>query len=131
MTLRLKKKSLEFTLYAKHYVWFVNTLVCACKVNLVLNKETCFEAIDGSGVEIHLFLTSGLYEYEVQIQFPAALLLRKRFLFPNWAAKTKYLVLSECKLLHFHRPPVTNHCTEWKVQALFICVQRTRILCMK
>jgi len=30
-------------------VWYVNTLVCACKVNLVLNKETCFEAIDGSG----------------------------------------------------------------------------------
>jgi len=32
------------------YLWYVNTLVCACKVNLVLNKETCFEALDGSEV---------------------------------------------------------------------------------
>jgi len=43
------EETLEFTLYAKHYLWYVNTLFCACKVNLVLNKETCFEAIDGSG----------------------------------------------------------------------------------
>jgi hypothetical protein len=48
MTLWLKKKTLEYTFYAKHYV-YVNTLVRACKGKLVLNEETSFEAIDRSG----------------------------------------------------------------------------------
>jgi len=83
----------------------------------VLKPQTVVE------VEFHLYLTS--YECEVQIHVPAALQLRKRILCTNWAAKRKYLVLSEGKLHHFLRRPATNHCTEWTVQTLSICVHRT------
>jgi len=44
-----KEDTLEFKVQAKRYVWYVNTIVFECKVNLVLNNGTCFEAPDGSG----------------------------------------------------------------------------------
>ena len=101
------------------------------KVNLVLNRETCFEAVHGNGGIDLFILTSELHECQVQIHVPAALPLRKRSLCHDLAPDTKYLVLSGGELLQFLRRPAASHCTEWTVQALFICVQRTRSSCMK